>query len=168
VDTANKKADGDPNVGPFVNLVVHDVRKPAEIVNYQSMGATPAALAGTLVAGTLIALGLTLGASVRRRRRDLALLRTLGFTRRQLARVVGWQATLAAVLGAAVGTPMGILLGRWSWRLFAHQIFVLERPTVPGWILLVAAGAVVLANLAAALPGAAAARTRADKLLRAT
>jgi len=43
------------------------------------MGETPAILASALAAGAIVALGLTLATSVRRRRRDLALLKTLGF-----------------------------------------------------------------------------------------
>ena len=51
------------------------VQYPAEIENYRSAGATPAFLAAGLAAGAAAALGLTLTASVRRRRRDLALLK---------------------------------------------------------------------------------------------
>ncbi len=47
------------------------VLRPAEIVNYRSMGTTPAILGVGLTAGAVVALGLTLLASVRRRR-DLA------------------------------------------------------------------------------------------------
>ena len=47
---------------------------------------------------------LTLVASVRRRRRELALLKTLGFTHRQLAAVVAWQSTIAVALGADPAT----------------------------------------------------------------
>ena len=61
------------------------VQRPAEIVNYRSMGATPAILGAALAVGAISALVLTLTSSVRRRRRDLALLKALGFTRRQLA-----------------------------------------------------------------------------------
>ena len=57
--------------------------------------------------GRVAALCLTLIASVRRRRRDLALLKTLGFTRRQLAAAVAWQSTIAVALGAVVGVPAG-------------------------------------------------------------
>ena len=49
-----------------------------------------------------MALGLILIASVRRRRHDLALLKTLGFTQRQLASVLAWQASVAAVIGFIV------------------------------------------------------------------
>src|SRR5262249_51767107 len=87
-------------------------QRPAEIVNYRSMGTTPAYLGAALAAGAVAALGLTLFASVRRRRRELALLKTIGFTRRQLAAAVAWQSTIAVALGAVVGVPLGIALGR--------------------------------------------------------
>ena len=58
------------------------VQYPAEIENYRSIGSTPLLLAGGLAVGAVVALGLTLVASVRRRRRDLALLKSLGFTQR--------------------------------------------------------------------------------------
>ena len=57
-------------------------QRPAEIVNYRSMGTTPGLLAGGLAVGAVAALGLTLVASVRRRRRELALLKSFGFTQR--------------------------------------------------------------------------------------
>ena len=158
-----------PDVASFgATTFVLPVQRPAEIVNYRSMGNTPPLLAAGLAAGAVVALGLTLAASVRRRRRDLALLKTLGFTRRQLAAVVAWQASVAAVIGAALGVPLGIALGRWLWILFAHQIFAVSRPTVPVLsVALVAAGALVLANVVAALPGRSAARTPTAVLLRA-
>ena len=81
------------------------VQRPAEIVNYRTMGNTPALLGAALAAGAVVALGLTLLASVRRRRRELALLKTLGFTRRQLAATVAWQASVAVAIGVLVGVP---------------------------------------------------------------
>ena len=147
---------------------VEAVQRPAEIVNYRSMGTTPAFLGAALAAGAVTALGLTLIASVRRRRRDLALLKTLGFTRRQLAAAVAWQSTVAVAAGTIVGVPVGIALGRFLWDLFARQISVVPEPTVPGLpVILITAGALVLANLVAVVPGRVAARTPAGLLLRA-
>ena len=57
------------------------VQYPAEIENYRSIGLTPAVLALALAAGAMVALGFTLGTSVRRRRSDLAKLRALGLHR---------------------------------------------------------------------------------------
>jgi hypothetical protein len=147
---------------------VAGVMRPAEIVNYRSMGTTPALLGAALAAGAIAALMLTLIASVRRRRRELALLKTLGFTHRQLAAVLAWQSTIAVGLGVVIGVPLGIITGRALWDLFAHAIHVVDEPTVPALaITLVAIGALVLANVVATLPGLQAARTRTAVLLRA-
>ena len=96
-------------------LSVLPVQRPAQIANYRAMGAAPALLAFSLAAGAAAALGLTLVTSVRRRRQDLAVLKTIGFTRRQLAATVAWQATVAAIIGIAAGVPLGIALGRLLW-----------------------------------------------------
>jgi ABC-type antimicrobial peptide transport system permease subunit len=144
------------------------VQRPAEIVNYKTMGALPTILAGGLAAGAVAGLGLTLIASVRRRRRDFALLKTLGFTRRQLAAAVAWQSTVITIIGLVIGIPVGIAVGRWLWLAFAHELSAVPDPTVPaGSIALAGLAALVLANLVAALPGLAAARTPAALLLRA-
>jgi hypothetical protein len=147
---------------------VVSVQRPAEIVNYRTMGSTPALLGGTLAAGAVVALGLTLFASVRRRRRDLALFKTLGFTRRQLASTVAWQASIAVGLGVIVGLPLGIVIGRVLWNQFAAALHVVPHPTVPAiTIALIGIGALVLANIVAAIPGRQAARTETAVLLRA-
>jgi ABC-type lipoprotein release transport system permease subunit len=143
------------------------VLRPAEIVNYRSMGTTPAILGLGLAIGALVALGLTLVASIRRRRRDLALLKTLGFTQRQLAAVVAWQASVAAVVGMVIGVPLGVVIGRFLWDLFAREINAVPAPSVPGLtIVLIVLGAFVLTNVVAAVPGRMAARTPTALVLR--
>jgi hypothetical protein len=143
------------------------VQRPAQIVNYRAMGTTPAALAAGVAGGAVVALAVTLAASVRRRRTDIAVLKTLGFTGRQLAATIAWQASIAAAAGVAVGLPVGIALGRWLWTDFAREIGAVSDPSVPvGWIVVVALGAVLLANLVAAGPGRRAARTKAAVALR--
>ena len=144
------------------------VQRPAQIINYGSLGSTPALLAAALAAGAVTALGITLVASVRRRRRDLAILKTLGFTRRQLGGAVAMQAGVAAVIGCVAGIPLGIALGRTLWDLFARQIDAVPDPTVPiPTVVAIGVIAVALAVAVAAIPGRLAARTPTSQLLRA-
>jgi hypothetical protein len=168
-DSTNRIVDGLPNGAGFGDeIVMQTVQHPAEIVNYRTLGTTPVVLTAGLAGGALIALGLTLSSSVRRRRRDLALLKTLGFSRRQLSTTVAWQASVAAAIGGIAGIPLGITLGRWLWTLFARSIYVVPRPTTPvAAAVLVGVVALALANLAAAVPGRVAARTPTGVLLRA-
>jgi ABC-type antimicrobial peptide transport system permease subunit len=143
------------------------VQRPAEILNYRTLGTTPTLLGIALAAGAVIALGLTLVSSVRRRRTDLALLKSLGFTKRQLASAIAWQASVAVGIGCIIGIPLGIALGRFLWDLFVRQINAVPDPTIPtSSIVLIGVGAVILANLVAAVPGRIAARTPTAQLLR--
>lgn len=146
----------------------NSIERPAEIVNYRSLGNTPIELGAVLSGGALIALGLTLLSSVRRRRRDIALLKALGFSRRQVVVTVAVQSTIAVGLGAIIGIPVGILVGRTLWDLFANSIHAVPRIVVPTTtLLIIAALALVLANVIAALPARLAARTSPAILLRA-
>jgi hypothetical protein len=152
------KGDGGSVVG---------VERPAEILNYRTLGTTPTLLGVALAAGAVIALGLTLVTSVRRRRTDLALLKSLGFTKRQLASAIAWQASVAVGIGCVIGIPLGIALGRFLWDLFVRQINAVPDPTIPATsIVLIGVGALILANLVAAVPGRLAARTPTAQLLR--
>jgi ABC-type antimicrobial peptide transport system permease subunit len=144
------------------------VQRPAQIVNYRSMGFTPLLLAVALAAGATIALGLTLVASVRRRRHELAILKAIGFTPRQLQLSVLFQGTLVALVGILVGVPLGAALGRWLWTLFADQIGAVPAPVVPVASVVVASlVALVLAIGLSAIPGRIAARTPAVTALSA-
>jgi FtsX-like permease family len=163
---SDKVFASDPNAaGDTVEVL--GVQHPLEIVNYQSTGATPVILAAGLAGGAIVALALTLIASVRRRRRDLALLKTLGFTARQLAATIAWQASVVAAVAALVGLPVGIAAGRQLWTFFAQSIDAVPEPTVPASLFLVAAGVLILANLVALVPARLAARTPAALALRA-
>ncbi len=165
VAVADKAFASDPNAaGDSAGAL--PVQRPAEIVNYQSMGSTPVVLASGLAAGAVVALALALTGTVRARRRDLALLKTLGFTRRQLAVTLTWQASATAVVGIVVGVPLGIAAGRQLWLLFARNIDVVPQPSVPLSVLFVALAALLLANLVAAVPGQIAAATPAATILR--
>ncbi len=163
----NAEINAIPNAAGLAGGVISNLR-PIQIVNFHSMATTPTIFASALAAGALVSLGLTVVASVRRRRRDMALLKALGLTRRQLAAAISWQATVAAVLGVVLGIPLGVGAGRELWVLFAHSIYAVPRPAVPGLTLVaVGVGALVFANLVAALPGRIAARTPVALVLRA-
>ncbi len=143
------------------------VQRPAQIINYGSLGTTPMLLGAALAVGAVSALGITLVTSVRRRRRDLAILKTLGFTGRQLATAVSVQAGVAAIIGCAVGIPAGIALGRLLWDLFAGEISAVPYPTFPvATVAAIGLAAIILAILIATIPGRLAARTRTSQLLR--
>lgn len=165
IAVAAKAFARDPNAAGD-SVILLPVQRPAEIVNYESTGGTPVVLAAGLATGAVIALAVALVATVRKRRQDLALLKTLGFTRSQLAVTLAWQATVTAIVGIVIGVPVGIAIGRQLWIIFARSIDAIPEPSVPLSIILVAAGALVLANLVAAVPGRVAASTPAAIILR--
>lgn len=73
------------------------------------------------------------------------------------------QATTLALIALVVGLPIGAAAGRWAWRVFADQRGVGPEPIAP--IALAIPGTILLANLIAALPGRAVARTRPAAVL---
>jgi ABC-type lipoprotein release transport system permease subunit len=104
---------------------------------------------------------------VRSRRRDIALLKTVGFTRGQARVGVLVPATVLVALALVVALPMGLLAGRWLWTLTANWLGILNDAPVPALALaLVALGAVVVANLVAIGSASLAARIRPAVALR--
>ena len=167
INIASAQFAADPNPQASGGGVTYlTVQRPAEIVNYQATGDTPEVLAAALGAGAILALLLVLAGTVRTRRADLAVLKTLGFTRSQLAFTLIWQATVVVVGGIVIGIPVGIALGRLLWDLFPRNIDVVPAPAVPSSVAAVALGAVVVAVLVALLPGRTAASTPPAIVLR--
>ena len=108
---------------------------------------------GFLAVGTLAdALLLT----IRRRRRDLAILKTLGFVGGQVRATVAWLAAAIVAPALMLGLPLGIAAGRWGWRLFAKYLAVVPEPVA----------VVAVAAIIAAAPAQIAARVRPARLLR--
>ena len=105
--------------------------------------------------------------AMRRRRRDLAILKTLGFVKAQVRATVAWQASALVVVALAVGIPLGVVAGRAGWRLFADALGVVPVPVVPLLAVLLAVPVLlVLGNVVAAFPARAAARTQPALVLR--
>jgi len=141
--------------------------KPTDIVNFGRVEATPYILGAILAALSVATLTHLLASAVRRRRRELAILKTLGFVRGQVRATVAWQATALVVVALLVGVPIGVATGRWMWMRFADELGVVPEPRVPLLaIVVLVPAAVLVANLVAAIPAAVAARTRPVQLLR--
>jgi ABC-type lipoprotein release transport system permease subunit len=141
--------------------------RPGDISNATRVRGTSFALAAVLLLMAVAALAHVLVTFVRRRRRDLAVLKTLSFVRGQISAVTAWQATTVALVALLIGVPGGLALGRYGWWLFAKELGIDPASTTPIAALLVAVPAtVVVANLIAAVPAALAARTRPAVVLR--
>jgi ABC-type lipoprotein release transport system permease subunit len=153
---------GDPEQG-----VVRGPQRPNDVLSYDHLSQTQFALAFVLV---LLALGSTvhlLVTSVRTRRRDLAVLKTLGFSRGQVRRTVLVQATVLVGTALVVAVPVGAIAGRWLWVETAHWLGIAAEPALPGAALVViGVGAVVATNLIAFGPALIASRTRPAVALR--
>ena len=104
--SVRRSVDAIPQLGPVTAPPV-----PSEIARLRQIGWLPTALALLLGTLGLIAVGHALVTAVRRRRREFAVLKTLGFDRRQVRATVGWQATTLAVIGLVPGVPLGLLAG---------------------------------------------------------
>jgi ABC-type lipoprotein release transport system permease subunit len=160
---------GGPGCNEVAGEPLSSVRivEPTDVVNFGRVRSMPLVVGGVLAGLAAATLMLTLVTAVRRRRRDLAVLKTLGFTRRQVTTAVLWQATTIAGSTLIVAIPAGLVLGRFLWRFRADDLGIVFEPRVPvAALVLVGAVAVVLANLIAALPGRAAATTRPAAVLR--
>ncbi len=137
----------------------------AEVSNASQMAGQPLALALGLAAAAVLSLALTVLASVRRRRRELALLKTLGMTSGQARSVVAWPTSIVLILAVLIGVPLGVAAGRWAWTTFASSIGVVPAPVVPVPALILGVlGLLAAGNLLAAGPAAVAARTPAAAL----
>jgi FtsX-like permease family len=142
--------------------------RPTDVGDFGGVDALPLLIIAVFAGAAAAALAHALVTSVRRRRRDLAILKTLGFTRAQLVAVVAWQATTVAAIGLLVGLPLGLGIGRFAWNVFAEDLGVVPEAITPvGLTALVVPAAIVLANLIAALPAQTAARTQPALVLRA-
>jgi ABC-type lipoprotein release transport system permease subunit len=140
---------------------------PTNLVNFGQAVNFPLIFGAILVLFGATTLFHVLVVSVTRRRREVGLLKALGFVRRQVALCVSWQTTTVALVGIVIGVPAGIAIGRAVWGLFAHSLGVLSVTEVTAWVIVaVAAATVVVANLLAIGPAIIAARSRPASLLR--
>ncbi len=138
-----------------------------QILNLELVSDQPAVLAITigLLAGAALIHALVM--SIRRGRRQIGVLQSLGFTRHQVASSVAWHASILSVTALIVGVPTGVVVGRVTWRAIAANLGVSSPPVLPTpAIAVVGVLVIAVANLAALGPGLVAARTSPAVALR--
>ena len=149
--------------GKFVDVA----QLPDDIANLDRVAAAPAILAGLVGVLAAVALINSLVGTIGRRRRDIGVLRALGFTRRQ---VLGSTSAVAAVLVVAasvIGVPMGLIAARWGWTTVQARLGVESGAAIPiPWVVLVPVVTLLIAQLIAVVPGLRAARLHAAEALR--
>jgi putative ABC transport system permease protein len=91
--------------------------------------------------------------AARRRRRELSVLASLGFVPAQLRGVLYVAALTMVGVGLVLGVPLGVLAGRWAWKLTADAVYVSPALAAPlGAVALLALGALLIGALVAAWP----------------
>ena len=141
--------------------------RPGDVTNFARVRSTPLILASLLALLAAAATGHALVSSVRRRGRELAILKTVGFVGRQVGSVVAWQATTLIMIALAVGIPAGVAVGRAVWLGFADRMGIPPEPVVPLALIVSSIPvALAIANAVAALPGMRAARLSPAVVLR--
>jgi hypothetical protein len=140
---------------------------PSSLINFGEAVNFPLIFGSMLALFGAATLAHLLVVSVSRRRREIGLLKVLGFVKHQVASTVAWQATTLALAGIAVGAPLGVAAGQVLWRAFATNLGVIPVAVVPsGLIAVLVAGIIIAANLIAAGPGLVATRSEPARLLR--
>ena len=133
---------------------------PRDLASFGRVDGLPLVVAAILglMAGSVLVY--TLLAAIRRRRHELAILKTLGFLRREVAGTVAAQALTLVTLALVIGLPLGVAIGRIVWRTFADWQGIPPVPSVePGALVLVAGAVLVATCLIAVAPAILAART---------
>ncbi|APX33071.1 hypothetical protein BH708_10510 [Brachybacterium sp. P6-10-X1] len=159
---ATVPGDGDPeaiadraSTDELDVLAAEDAREGLErsaAGGFRAFGPVVAAFIAIALLTSVLVVANTLSVTVAQRTRDLALLRTLGATRRQVAAVVRRESLVVALLGSVLGTAVGHLVVQgvlllaprlgWTPRVAAAPVGILSvaLPLVAGLVVVMCAG----------------------------
>ncbi len=159
-------ADTAERLSEATGRAIGPLDRPSTVVNLERIRSVPHLVAVTLGVLALLSLVHQLLVSARRRRREMAVLRAIGASRRWVSEVVHWQASTFALAVLALATPFGIVLGRALARVFVNRLGAPDDISVPLALLAVTLPVLlVLANLVATLPARQARRAHAARVL---
>lgn len=164
IDELQARIDAELDKGTIT--LVGDERGRAELREAKESGVTVMALAGVFTAFAILVsifgVASILALTITQRQRDLALLRAVGATPRQLRRLIFRETLLLSVVATAFAVLPGRLLGEFVFNLLVNRGIAAEGVTFhQGWIPTVAAVAVAIVS---ALAGAMAAGRRAARI----
>jgi hypothetical protein len=153
--------------GPPVGFGFAGPTYTADLRGYDAVRGTPVLLASILAVLGVGVLVQTIAASARGRRRELAVLRCLGFVGRELRATVRWNAMTLVGICLAVSVPIGIAVGRALWSSFARDIGLVADPITPvGGVVTVIVATLAATLLLVAVVGRQATRLNPAEALR--
>ncbi|MDQ1461763.1 MAG: putative transport system permease protein [Actinomycetota bacterium] len=121
--------------------------RPPEINGYRNAKNLPVAIGVVLALFLVVTLVHALVSTMRRRTSDLAVLRALGCTRRQLAATLRWQGLMLTLSAIVIGIPIGLIATRFAWSAFASHVGIASDTTSPVAILFAGGLSLVLITL---------------------
>jgi len=140
---------------------------PTNLLNFGQAVDFPLLLGLTIALFGVATLTHLLFVSVTRRRRQFALLKVLGFVRRQVRSAMCWQAATIAVIGVVFGVPLGLVVGASVWRVFAVSLGAEPLAAVPTLSVVLLGAVIIVGAIALALvPANMAARISPAEALR--
>jgi hypothetical protein len=145
-------ADTADRISGEIGMGVGRSSVPSSIVNLDRIRSVPFVVAASLGLLVALSLGHQLLQSLRRRRRDVAILRALGADRRWIATALHAQASAIVLATLVLAVPIGIVLGRSVFRAFINRVGARNDVRVsPLWMVATVVALLVLANVLGAL-----------------
>ena len=134
----------------------------------ETLIAVTASFGGLALFIAIFVVASTMGLSIQQREREIALLRAVAATPRQIRRMITWEAAIVGLVGSAAGIVPGAILGReLAEGLVEHGIAPPNLVVSAGWLPITAAigGGVLAALLAVLAAGRRAARVSPTRAL---
>jgi ABC-type lipoprotein release transport system permease subunit len=146
---------------------VEPAEQPLELANLHNVRTLPTVLAIFLAVLGAVAVGHALFSSVYRRRRDFAVLQSLGVTRSGFRAMIAAQATVVGAAGLLLGVPIGLIAGRAGWQAITDRVpLTFRSPLTAIAVIIVVPVALIAANVLAIIPARRASKAKPALVLR--
>ncbi|MEQ1874942.1 MAG: FtsX-like permease family protein, partial [Ilumatobacteraceae bacterium] len=124
-DGADAVAEALVAVGSTPDIIAPSPENALSLIsglNVESNDRVPVALVIMVAIAFLAIAAYLLGVSIRSRRFEMAVMRSLGLSTGGLRWSVAAQATVTALVAMVVAIPVGVLVGRWAWLRYARDL----------------------------------------------